>query len=105
MRKAQLQKLVEQGSVPQLQLKVLSSAHLEKDFTLLLNPLGILPKQQNNNFDGTPLMGYENGPRRQEFDGFTYFGVEDGTKGDEDEEESNNGAGATGGYIEDATGK
>ena len=31
--------------------------------------------------------------------------MEDGTKGDEDDEESNNGAGATGGYIEDATGK
>jgi hypothetical protein len=104
VRKAQLQKLVEQGMVPTLQLKVLSSAHLEKDFTLLLNPLGILPQQQNNNFDGQPLVGYENGPRRQEFDGFTYFGVEDGTKGDEDDE-SNNGAGATGGYIEDATGK
>jgi hypothetical protein len=43
VRKAQLQKLVEQGVVPTLQLKVLSSAHLEKDFTLLLNPMGILP--------------------------------------------------------------
>jgi len=31
--------------------------------------------------------------------------VEDGTKADDDEESSNNGAGATGGYIEDATGK
>lgn len=51
------------------------------------------------------MVGYENGPRRQEFDGFTYFGVEDGTKGGEDEDSSNNGAGATGGYIEDATGK
>lgn len=51
------------------------------------------------------MVGYENGPRRQEFDGFTYFGVEDGTKADDDDESSNNGAGATGGYIEDATGK
>lgn len=52
------------------------------------------------------MVGYENGPRRQEFDGFTYFGVEDGTKGDDEEDSSNNGAGATGGYIEDAaTGK
>ena len=50
-------------------------------------------------------MGYENGPRRQEFDGFTYFGVEDGTKGYEEDDEQNDGAGATGGYIEDATGK
>jgi len=31
--------------------------------------------------------------------------VEDGTKADDDDESSNNGAGATGGYIEDATGK
>jgi hypothetical protein len=29
-----LAKLVEQGNAPILQLKVLSSAHLEKDFTL-----------------------------------------------------------------------
>lgn len=52
------------------------------------------------------LAGYENGPRRGEFDGYTYFGVEDGTKGDDDDgESSKDGAGATGGYIEDATGK
>ena len=105
VRKAQLEKLVQQAGMPTLQLKVLSSAHLEKDFTLLINPKGILPQQQNNNFDGQLLVGYENGPRRQEFDGFTYFGVEDETKGDDEEDSSNNGAGATGGYIEDATGK
>lgn len=23
------------------------------------------------------MVGYENGPRRQEFDGYTFFGVED----------------------------
>lgn len=86
VRKAQLDKLVLQAGMPTLQLKVLSSAHLEKDFTLLINPKGILPQQQNNNFDGQLLVGYENGPRRQDFDGFTYFGVEDGTKGDEDDE-------------------
>ena len=55
--------------------------------------------------DGQPT-GYENGPRRQEFDGFTYFGVEDGTKSnDDDDVSSKDGAGATGGFIEDATGK
>ena len=44
-------------------------------------------------------------PRRQEFDGYTYFGVEDGTKNEDDEDESSkDGAGATGGYIEDASG-
>jgi hypothetical protein len=86
VRKAQLDKLVQQAGMPTLQLKVLSSAHLEKDFTLLINPKGILPQQQNNNFDGQLLVGYENGPRRQDFDGFTYFGVEDGTKGDDDDE-------------------
>jgi hypothetical protein len=42
-RKIMLQKLVDSGSVPNLQLKVLSSAHLEKDFTLLINPMGIVP--------------------------------------------------------------
>jgi hypothetical protein len=48
-------------------------------------------------------MGVDSGPRRQDFDGFTYFGVEDGVKNeDEDEESSKDGAGATGGFIEDA---
>ena len=42
-RKMMLQKIVDQGSVPTLQLKVLSSAHLEKDFSMLINPLGIVP--------------------------------------------------------------
>jgi len=50
------------------------------------------------------MQGYENGPRRGEFDGYTYFGVEDGTK-DDDDDSSKDGAGATGGYIEDGTGK
>lgn len=50
-------------------------------------------------------MNYENGPRRQEFDGYTYFGVEDGTKDEDEEESSKDGAGATGGYIEDASGQ
>jgi hypothetical protein len=40
-----LTKIVEQGTMPTLQLKVLSSAHLEKDFTLLINAMGILPNQ------------------------------------------------------------
>ena len=89
-----------------LQLKVLSSAHLEKDFTLLINPMGIIPQMQQQNYDNPALQGYESGPRRQEFDGFTYFGVEDGTKNDDDDNESSkDGAGATGGYIEDASGK
>jgi hypothetical protein len=35
--------LAESGNIPTLQLKVLSSAHLEKDFTLLVNPMGIIP--------------------------------------------------------------
>ena len=66
----------------------------------MVNPLGIMPSQ------GPEYVGYENGPRRQEFDGFTYFGVEDGTKNDDDDDSSRDGAGATGGYIEDAnTGK
>lgn len=70
--------------------------------------MGIIPQQQQQNYDNPALQGYENGPRRQEFDGYTYFGVEDGTKNedeDNDNESSKDGAGATGGYIEDATGK
>lgn len=43
-RKLMLSKLVETGSVSTLQLKVLSSAHLEKDFTLHINPMGIVPQ-------------------------------------------------------------
>lgn len=82
-------------------MKVLSSAHLEKDFTMMINPMGIVP-QQGETLNGA---GYENGPRRQEFDGYTYFGVEDGVKNDDDDVSSKDGAGATGGYIEDATGK
>ena len=83
-RKAMLHKIMEQGNVPTLQLKVLSSAHLEKDFTLLINPMGIVPNQTNFGA-GQPVSGYENGPRRQEFDGYTYFGVEDGTKSNDDD--------------------
>jgi hypothetical protein len=53
--------------------------------------------------DGTNSLGVDNGPRRQDFDGYTYFGVEDGSKNDEEEEGSGDGgAGATGGFIEDA---
>lgn len=92
--------------MPTLQLKVLSSAHLEKDFTLLINAMGILPNQQNFDNGSGQNYDYQNGPRRQEFDGYSYFGVEDGTKNDEDDEESSkDGAGATGGYIEDASGQ
>ena len=59
-------------------MKVLSSAHLEKDFSLLINPLGIVPADQMDNYDSDEVIsGYENGPRRCEFDGFTYFGTED----------------------------
>ena len=87
--------------MPTLQLKVLSSAHLEKDFTLLINAMGIIPNQYD--YDGQ--LGIEHGPRRQEYDGYTYFGVEDGNKHDDDEEEdSKDGHGATGGFIEDASG-
>ena len=90
--------------MPTLQLKVLSSAHLEKDFTLEINAMGIVPEQFN--YDGSQSLGNDNGPRRQDFDGFTYFGVEDGTKTEDDEEDdSKDGAGATGGYIEDASGQ
>lgn len=81
-RKMMLQKIVEQGTVPTLQLKVLSSAHLEKDFTLLINPLGVVPGQ--GNFDGQN----SDGPRRGEYDGYTYFGVEDGTKASADDDDS-----------------
>ena len=84
-----LQKLV--GQVNTLELKVLSSAHLEKDFTLQINAMGIVAN--------------ENGPRRQEYDGFTYFGVEDGLKDDEEEDDDDKHVGATGGYIEDAHGQ
>ena len=64
--------------------------------------MGIVPQYNN---DGLAL-GNENGPRRQEHDGFTYFGVEDGLKDDEEEEDDDkNGLGATGGFIEDATGE
>jgi len=94
--------LAESGNIPTLQLKVLSSAHLEKDFTLLVNPMGIIPDQLG--YDGQSNI---DGPRRMEYDGYSFFGVEDGKKEDEDEEEdSKDGAGATGGYIEDeATGQ
>jgi len=69
--------------------------------------MGIVPSQQLSNYDKmVSISGYENGPRRGEFDGYTYFGVEDGTRNDDDENDSSkDGAGATGGYIEDATGK
>ena len=43
-----LQKLVAEASVPTLYLKVLSSAHLEKDFILMMNPAGIVPNQSND---------------------------------------------------------
>lgn len=62
--------------------------------------MGIVP-QQYNSHDG--MQTGIDGPRRQDYDGYTYFGVEDGVKNeDEDEESSKDGAGATGGYIEDA---
>jgi hypothetical protein len=95
-RKLMIQKITEQSQVPALQLKVLSSAYLEKDFSILLNPFGIVPQASPS------FQGLENGPRRQEFDGFTYFGVEDGLRGEDDEDD---GAGATGGFIEDAAGR
>jgi hypothetical protein len=41
MRKLKLEKIVESGKYVTLQLKVLSSAHLEKDFIMTINPLGI----------------------------------------------------------------
>jgi hypothetical protein len=50
-RKEMLQKLMASGSLPQLQLKVLSSAHLEKDFTLLINPLGIVPQKSPDGYN------------------------------------------------------
>ena len=85
---------------------MLSSAHLEKDFTLQINPMGIVPNKMQNNTDGAQARGnYEAGPRRQEFDGFTFFGVEDGLRAS-DEDDSQDGAGATGGaYMEDAAGR
>lgn len=57
-RKMMLNNLMQDRSVPTLQLKVLSSAHLEKDFSLLINPMGIVPQQ------GPGYEGYEHGPRR-----------------------------------------
>lgn len=84
--------------MPTLQLKVLSSAHLEKDFTLLINPMGIVPQQFSQ--EGSHCLGPDNGPRRNEYDGYTYFGVEDGNKDGEDEDDDDK-HGATGGYIED----
>ena len=71
-RKQMLKKLVDSGNIHTLQLKVLSSAHLEKDFTLEINPMGVIP--QNYNLDSGLSLGNDNGPRRQEYDGFTYFG-------------------------------
>ena len=76
----------------------MSSAHLEKDFSILINTMGIIPEQFG--YDNMPAEN-ENGPRRQEFDGFTFFGVEDGLREDEDDD-SKDGAGATGGYIDSA---
>jgi len=65
-----LKQLVESGEFDVLELKVLSSAHLEKDFTLTIGPMGILQYQER---DGEFSMG----SRRKEDDGFTFFGVED----------------------------
>lgn len=73
---------------------MLSSAHLEKDFTLQVNPMGIIPFNDPNG-----MSGNENGPRRQEYDGFTYFGVEDGLKNEDDEEDKEDY------YIEDDSGQ
>ena len=36
---------------------MLSSAHLEKDFTLQINPMGIVPNQMQNNTDGAQALG------------------------------------------------
>jgi hypothetical protein len=86
-RKQMLQKMAESGQIPTLQLKVLSSAHLEKDFTLLVNPMGIVPNQMQNTADGAQALGnYEAGPRRQEFDGYTFFGVEDGLRASDEDD-------------------
>lgn len=49
---------MQSSNPPTLQLKVLSSAHLEKDFTLLINPLGIVPNQAQNNMEGLENMSY-----------------------------------------------
>jgi hypothetical protein len=73
-----------------LELKVLSSAHLEKDFTLTIGPIGILQYQERNG-------EYSVGSRRKEDDGFTYFGVEDDARGDDDDDSAKAGPGATGG--------
>ena len=63
--------------------------------------MGILPAFNNE----TENNEIENGPRREEYDGYTYFGVEDGTKNEDDEEvSSKDGHGATGGLVEDDNG-
>ena len=45
------------------------------------------------------VQGYENGPRRGEFDGYTYFGSEDIVY-----EENNNNSFQKDGYIENSRG-
>lgn len=57
--------------------------------------MGIIP----NDSDGNRMSGNENGPRRQEFDGYTYFGVEDGLKNEDEEEDKEDY------YIEDDAGQ
>ena len=89
-RKQMLKQLMDKGTFDILELKVLSSAHLEKDFTLTIGPTGILQYEVKNG-------EYSMGSRRKNDDGLTYFGVEDDSKGDEDDESSKEGAGATGG--------
>lgn len=63
--------------------------------------MGIVPNQSQTNMESDT---YAQGPRRGDYDGFTYFGVEDGLQNNA-EDDSQDGAGATGGYIEDATGR
>jgi len=41
-RKQILKQIVAEGNYEVLELKVLSSAHLEKDFTITVNPMGII---------------------------------------------------------------
>ena len=58
-----------------------------------------MPNQEG--YDGQLIQG----PRRLEYDGYTYFGVEDGNKVEEEEDDDMQDAGATGGYIEDNNGQ
>ena len=95
-RKQMIQSIHDDGTAFILKLRVLTSVHLEKDFSLWINPLGIIPAGQMKKYnqEDTGPSGYENGPKRNEFDGYTYFGSENIH---DDDEFFNDKFGTTGG--------